>query len=42
MIKLYYRKIEGNDDLHCGRKAFFQFKNFTIQKTPVSIFSWVS
>nr|DAT26989.1 MAG TPA: hypothetical protein [Caudoviricetes sp.] len=20
MIKLYYRKIEGNDDLHCGRQ----------------------
>nr|DAS25298.1 MAG TPA: hypothetical protein [Caudoviricetes sp.] len=22
MIKLYYRKIEGNDNLHRGRQAF--------------------
>nr|DAX73625.1 MAG TPA: hypothetical protein [Caudoviricetes sp.] len=37
MLKLYYRKIEGNDNLHCGRKAF-HFKKSTIQKTPATFF----
>nr|DAY99532.1 MAG TPA: hypothetical protein [Caudoviricetes sp.] len=46
MIKLYYRKIEGNDDLHCGRQdkkptvtsARFTFHKKTFPVCGVSLY----
>nr|DAS50795.1 MAG TPA: hypothetical protein [Caudoviricetes sp.] len=45
VIKLYYRKIEGNDDLHCGRQdkptvtaARFTFHKKTFPVCGVSLY----